>query len=339
MSDNFDLISMGEIMHRLSPPINERLASCTTLVKRAGGSELNVAAGVAELGLKSAVITKLPSDDIGSFIRSSMRNAKVDDSLVIDDNSGLGRTGIYYYEYGATPRKPKVVYDRRHASFNTISENEINPAVFTKTRLFHTSGITLALSKNNRDTAIEAVKKFKSGGAKISFDVNYRANLWSEEEAKKTIEEILPYIDILFISEETSRRMMGKSGELEEIMKSYTRDYPISYVCTTRRTVKSPKCHDFTSIIYDAREGKVLSEAPYSDIDVIDRIGSGDAYVSGALYGFLKYGTGEKALKFGNAMGTLKNTVLGDITETSLPEITKIINDHDGNGDGSELSR
>lgn len=122
-------------------------------------------------------------------------------------------------------------------------------------------------------------------------------------------------------------------------MKSYTRDYPISYVCTTRRTVKSPKCHDFTSIIYDAREGKVLSEAPYSDIDVIDRIGSGDAYVSGALYGFLKYGTGEKALKFGNAMGTLKNTVLGDITETSLPEITKIINDHDGNGDGSELSR
>ena len=335
----FDLITLGEIMLRLSPPGYERMSRGEIFDKRAGGSELNVAAGAALLGLRTGVISKLPQNDLGTFIKNRIRFEGVSDDYLIYDDTEDARLGIYYYEYGAAPRKPSIIYDRKNSSFTKIDLSEIPEEIYSSTRMFHTSGITLASCEKSRAVALSLIKKFKEAGALISFDVNYRANLWSEEEARETIEKILPYIDVLFVSEETSRRMMQREGALEDIMKCYASDYNVKLVCTTRRTVKSPKKHDFTSIIYSADTDSFYTEKPYTDIDVIDRIGSGDAYVSGVLYGYLKYNDPFKALQYGNATSSVKNTIPGDLPASDRKEIDGIISNHNAVGAVSELNR
>ena len=336
---NFDLITLGEIMLRLSPPNYERMTRGDVFDKRAGGSELNVASGVALLGLRTGVISKLPQNALGTFIKNRIRFEGVSDDYLIYDESDDARLGIYYYENGAAPRKPSIVYDRKNSSMTKISLDEIPEDVYTSTRMFHTSGITLALNKNTCEVTTELIKRFKKGGALVSFDCNYRANLWSEEEARAAIKHILPYVDILFVSEETSRRMMQKEGDLADIMKSYTTEYPVKVVCTTQREVISPRKHNFTSTIYDATKDKFYTEQPYKDIDVIDRIGSGDAYVSGVLYGLLKYDDVEKALEYGNATSSVKNTIPGDLPASDLREIDSIIKNHKAVGPTNELNR
>ena len=182
----FDLLTMGEIMLRLSPPNNERITRGDVLEKRAGGSELNVASGVSLLGLRSGIITKLPDNPVGMFIRNWVRYCDVSDDYIVFDRDPDARLGIYYYENGAHPRKPRVVYDRKNSSMTRFSPDEIPDTVYASTRMFHTSGITLALSESNRRAAIEMIRRFKQAGAQISLDVNYRANLWSESDAYAT---------------------------------------------------------------------------------------------------------------------------------------------------------
>ncbi|MCR5099755.1 MAG: sugar kinase [Butyrivibrio sp.] len=335
----FDLVTLGEIMLRLSPPNYERMTRGDVFDKRAGGSELNVASGVSLLGLRTGIISRLPANPLGTFIKNRIRFEGVSDDFLIYDESEDARLGIYYYENGAAPRKPSIVYDRKNSSISRIKVDEIPESAYTSTRMFHTSGITLALSKNCLEATTYMIKKFKEGGAKVSFDCNYRANLWSEEDARTAIKNILPYVDVLFVSEETSRRMMQKTGTLEEIMKSYTVEYPISKVCTTQREVISPRKHNFTSTIYDADTDTFYSEKPYMDIDVIDRIGSGDAYCAGVLYGLLQYNDAQKALEYGNATSSVKNTIPGDLPASDLKEIDSIIKAHLSGKAGSELNR
>lgn len=335
----FDLLTFGEIMLRLSPPNYERMTRGDVFDKRAGGSELNVASGVALLGLRTGIISRLPQNALGTFIKNRIRFEGVSDDYLIYDESPEARLGIYYYENGAAPRKPSIVYDRMNSSITRISLDEIPEDVYTSTRMFHTSGITLALNKNTCEVTTEMIRRFKEGGALVSFDCNYRANLWSEEDARAAIKNILPYVDILFVSEETSRRMMQKEGDLKDIMKSYTLEYPVKVVCTTQREVISPRKHNFTSTIYDAVRDEFFTEKPYTNIDVIDRIGSGDAYVSGVLYGMLKYNDGQKALAYGNATSSVKNTIPGDLPASDLREIDSIIRNHQSDGPTSELNR
>ena len=133
--------------------------------------------------------------------------------------------------------------------------------------------------------------------------------------------------------------MMQKEGDLQDIMKSYTQEYPVKVVCTTQREVISPRKHNFTSTIYDAAKDEFFTEKPYTDIDVIDRIGSGDAYVSGVLYGLLKYDDVQKALAYGNATSSVKNTIPGDLPASDLKEIDSIIKAHNSTGPSSELNR
>ncbi len=337
--EKFDLLTFGEIMLRLSPPNYELMTRGDVFDKRAGGSELNVASGVALLGLRTGVISRLPKNALGTFIKNRIRFEGVSDDYLIYDDSPQARLGIYYYENGAAPRKPSIVYDRMNSSITRISLDEIPDSIYTSTRMFHTSGISLALNENTRNVATEMIKRFKEGGAMVSFDCNYRANLWSEEDARNTIKAILPYVDILFVSEETSRRMMQKTGDLSDIMKSYTTDYPVKIVCTTQREVISPRKHNFTSTIYSASEDKFFTDKPYTNIDVIDRIGSGDAYVSGVLYGLLKYNDAKKALYYGNATSSVKNTVPGDLPACDLQTIDSIIKNHHTDGLTSELNR
>ena len=212
---DFDLIGLGEVMLRLSPPNKEKISQSETFEKNAGGSELNVVSGAAMLGIRSAIVTKLPENKMGHFIRNKIRYGNVSDDYIIYDHSPQKRLGVYYYESGAYPRKSSVIYDRANSSFCSLSLDELPEDIYAKTKIFHISSITLALDPSLKETAIEMIHKFHEAGAYISFDVNYRASLWSEEEAKKTVEAIFPYVDFLFVSEETSRRMLQSTKELQ----------------------------------------------------------------------------------------------------------------------------
>ncbi|MDO5408557.1 MAG: sugar kinase [Eubacteriales bacterium] len=337
---NFDLLTFGQVLLRLSPPNNDRLVRGDTFVKQVGGAELNVAVGVALLGLHTGIISRLPSHDMGTFMKGKIRSYGVSDDYFIYDNSPNARVGIYFYENGAYPRKPKVIYDRSNSSFYSLSIDEIPEDVYGATRCFHTSGITLALNPKIRETTIEMIKRFKAAGTLVSFDVNFRGNLWTGEEAKACIEQILPYVDIFFCSEDTARLTFGKTGTAREMMKSFTEEYPISIVAATQRIVHSPKRHTFGSVMYDAKKDCFFEEEPYRDIEVVDRIGSGDAYISGALYGLLANDFDcAKAIQYGNATSAVKNTIPGDLPSSSLDEIDTIIKAHNSKGPQLEMAR
>ena len=181
MKKDFDLLSLGEILLRLSPPDNERIVRGETFQKQVGGAELNVVSGAALLGLRTGIISKLPDNSLGIYAKNRVRFCGVSDDYLVYDKEEDARLGIYFYENGAYPRKPSVVYDRRHASFCKINETEVPDSMYANTACFHTSGITLALSENTREVAIDMIKKFKAQGALISFDVNFRGNLCTLE--------------------------------------------------------------------------------------------------------------------------------------------------------------
>ncbi len=338
-NNKFDLVSYGEIMLRLSPPRHCRIIDNDVFEKKAGGAELNVASGVALLGMRTGIISMLPQNELGTFVKNRVRFTGVSDDFLQFDTSKQARLGTYFYEMGAAPRKATIVYDRMNSSINRFNINDVPNEIYKNARMFHVSGISLAISEKSFENSLQLIKNFKEGGAQISFDVNYRANLWGEEQAKAAIEKILPYVDVLFVSEETSRRMFQKTGELKDIQKSYCKDYGVKYVASTQRQVISARKHSFSSIIYDSNKDIHYAQDPYDDIEVIDRIGSGDAYVAGALYGLLEYGCAEQAMKFGNATSALKNTVPGDLPCSDLKEVLHTIKDHESTGPKSEMNR
>lgn len=341
MSETFEVVSLGEIICRLSPSNpNERLSRCEEFKRQIGGAEFNVVSALSNVGTRTGIITKIPNNPLGVYVKNSLRSYGVSDDLLIYDHSAEARLAIYYSETGAYPRKPSVVYDRKNSSFCNLKPEDIDSDMFSSSKVFHTTGITLALGKQIRNNTIEIIKQFSNAGVKISFDVNFRANLWDEALARETVTEILPYIDIFFCSEETARRTFQKTGSIEEILKSFSENFNIPIVCSTKRTVHSPKLHSFTSYIYDAKSDTIYTEKPYENIDVIDRIGSGDAYIAGVLYGLINNNYDcLKALQYGNAFSVLKNTIPGDVLCSNLSEINSIIATHNGTGSTSEINR
>lgn len=340
MNKEFDLLALGEVLLRLSPPSNERLVRGDIFEKQVGGAELNVLSGVSLLGLRTGMISKLPDNELGTYAKNKIRFYGVSDDFLRYDSGRDARLGVYYYENGAHPRKPRVVYDRMYTSINKLRISEFKDSLFQSARCFHTSGITLALSPACRKTCMEMIRRFKESGTLISFDVNFRSNLWTGSEARCCIEELLPYVDIFFCSEDTAHLTFEKTGTLREIMRQFTCEYPISVVASTRRTVHSPKRHTFTSVIYSAETGLFYEEAPYRNIEIVDRIGSGDAYVSGVLYGLLSEpGSYLRALEFGNAASALKNTVPGDLPLSDFSEVSAVIKSHKSSGQQPEMNR
>ena len=340
MSKKYDLLTLGELLLRLSPQANERMSRTKIFEQNIGGAEFNVAAGAAQLGLKTGLVGKIPTHAIGQLARNEVHFQNVSDEYLVQDNSTDARLGVYYYETGAAPRKPGIVYDRKHSSMTTLSIDDFPEEMYSSVRCFHTCGITLALNEQVRKTAIEMMKRFKKAGALISFDVNFRGNLWSGAEAKACIEEILPIVDIFFCSDSTARLTFLKEGTPEEVMKSFADEYPISVVAATQRIVHSPKRHSFGSVIYDAKKQTFVKEEMYKDIEVVDRIGSGDAYISGALYGLLtSENNTQKALQYGNAVSALKNTVPGDLPSMTLCEVEEMIKTHQEGDNGLEMKR
>lgn len=338
--EKFDLLSFGEVLLRLSPPENKRIVRSNVFETHVGGAELNVASGVSLLGLHTGMISKFPANAVGEFARSKVRALNVSDDYLVWDDSEDARLGVYYYESATFPRKPQVVYDRKHSSITRISIDEFPEEMYHSTRCFHVSGITMALCPETRACTMEMIRRFKEAGAMISFDVNFRLNLWSGAEAKECIEQILPYVDIFFCSEDTARLTFLKEGSLEEIMRSFTQEYPIQIVASTQRVVHSPKQHSFGSVIYEAKSDSFYREKPYEKIDVVDRIGSGDAYCGGMLYGLLSSDMDcAKALAFGNACSAIKNTIPGDLPCSDLHEVSYVIADHNATGPTMEMNR
>lgn len=335
----YDMLCLGEIMLRLSPVGKDRIAYSDIFEKKAGGSEFNIAAAGAALGLKTGFVSKLPDNALGSFIRNKIHMMQVDDTYVIKDKRKEARVGIYFYESGASPRKPSVVYDRRDSSFCTIVSDAFPKTFYEGVSVFHTSGITYALNSIVRNTAKQMMQRFHENGSKISFDVNFRANLWSEEEARQEITEILPLIDILYISEESLRRMFQRTGNLESIMKAFAEEFSLDLIATTQRSAVNSGCHHFKSILYQKTANQFFTGKPYEFVEVVDRIGSGDAYVAGVTYGLLYEKDCQKAVEYGDTMAVLKCTIAGDYIETNKSEIEQIMKEHKSNEIQSEMNR
>lgn len=336
----YDLLTFGEIMLRFSTAGEDRFLNASGFDCYVGGAELNVAASVSQLGGKAGIISKIPAHSMGEMARRKVLSYKVSDEYLLKDDEKDARLGIYYYEKANSPRKPEVVYDRKNSSVNRFTVEELPEKIFQETKCFHTSGINLALGGDVRKQTISLLHKFKEHGTQISFDVNFRGNLWSGAEAKESIEEILPLVDIFFCTEDTARLTFLKTGTLREMMKAFAQEYALSYVCSSKRIVHSAKNHSFTSVIYDARKDCYYEERPYENIEVKDRIGSGDAYVAGTLYGLLQHPEEpEQVVSYGNAVGVMKNTIAGDIGEITKEEIDDLIKEHRQSGFVSEMKR
>ena len=293
----YDLIAMGEMLMRLSPPLKSEISHNPVFERYFGGAEMNVAAAAAALGLKTAVVTKLPENLLGDLARQFLRNAGIDDCLVIADPELHSRLGLYYYLPADYPALPRVIYDREHTSMRSLQPGELLVKMYHNARCFHVSGITLGLGGSCRESAIEAIKQFKAAGAWISFDVNYRMNLWSGEEARQCIEQILPLVDIFFCSEDTMRLTFKKEGALKDMMASFAAQYPLKLIAAARRTVHRPSCHSFGCAVFNCADGSYTENSGYEQVEVTDRIGSGDAFVGGFLAGLLPRAFAENGVR------------------------------------------
>ena len=336
----YDLLTFGEILLRFSPTGDKRVMDADNFACHVGGAELNVAAGVSQLGGSCGIISKIPAHALGAMVRRKVRAYGISDEYLRPDSRSRARMGLYYYEKGSSPRKPEVIYDRHNSSFSRISLNELPVRLWKNARVFHTSGINPALGERMRKVTTEMIRRFHGQGVLVSFDVNFRENLWEEKDARLYAETILPMVDIFFCTEETARLTFGKKGDLKKMMKSFADEYDISYVCSSRRTVHSTSDHSFTSCLFEKSSGRFYEEKPYEHIAVVDRIGSGDAFVSGVLYGLIQYSDDPgMAVKYGNAMEVMKNTMGGDLCKVLPGEVRDLIAEHEEDGYISEMNR
>lgn len=311
----YDVVTLGETMLRLVPPNYERLEQARSYDVTAGGSESNVAVGLARLGLRTAWISKLPQNPMGRFIANKIREHGVDTSHIVWVKEG--RVGIYFVEFGSSPRPSQVIYDRKNSAISTLTAEEVDwESIFKETRHFHTSGITTALSQSCADAVEKAILKAKDMGLIISFDINYRSKLWPPESARKCLSKILKHVNILFTGVDDAKLIFGFSGNNEDIADQLKTSFNLDVVAMTTGFPRSVRTGVFSSIVLT---DKVYYGKSY-EMEVVDRLGSGDSFTAGFLYGYMT-GDIQKALDYGNAMGALKNTFPGDISWVTEEDI------------------
>lgn len=326
----FDVVTFGEAMLRLSPPDFKRLEQTNLFDAQVGGGELNVAAGVARLGLKSAWVSKLPDNPIGLMIRNKTREQGVDTSYVIFSKEG--RAGIYFMEFGSTPRASKVVYDRANSSISMVRPGEVEwKNVLKGAKLFHTSGITPALSSSAAEVTMEALKEAKKQNVIVSYDLNYRAKLWNEEEANRVQTPMMDYVDILITTEEDTYRVFKiKENNYEEVAKKLVEKFKFKIVAITLRGDISVLKNTWTAIAY--ADGKIYKDKTY-EVEIVDRVGAGDSFSAGFIYGYLTADI-EKGVKYGVAFSALKHSIPGDLNWSTKEEVEAQIK-----GAGLRISR
>lgn len=326
----YDIVTFGEAMLRLSPPYFQCLEQTGSFEVTVGGGEFNVAVGASRLGLKSAWVSRLPENPLGLMVRNKAREQGVDTSHLLWTDEG--RVGIYYLEFGAAPRANRVIYDRKNSAISMLKPGEINwREIFSDVKIFHLSGITPALSSSTAEATLEAIKAAKKAGCQISYDLNYRGKLWSQEEARKCQEPMMKYVDILISTEEDTFRVFGiREKNYETVAEKLLEKFNFKIVTITLRENISVWKNNWTAIA--CAQGKIYRDKTYG-LEVVDRVGGGDAFTAGFLYGYLKEGV-RQGLRYGNAFSALKHSVPGDYHWASLKDVENLLTD-----DGLRIQR
>ncbi len=318
-----ELVTFGETMIRLSPPRCERLEQTTSLDVRVGGSELNAAVAACRLGLRVSYVTRLTRNPLGRMIENKAREHGVETDRIVWTEED--RIGTYFVEFGASPRANSVLYDRRDSAISRVQPGEIDwVSVFDGAKLFYVSGITPALSSSASDATIEAVRSARDAGVRVCVDLNYRARLWSQEDARRVMSEIVEATDILFATEEDTKRVFGiAESNYGDVAKRLADTFDLDVVAITLRENPSVWRNVWTAIAYESSSG-TIHRAPTFDVEVVDRVGSGDSFVGGFVYGYLTEGV-QKAVRYGVGMSALKQTLPGDLNWATREEVERVL--------------
>ena len=303
-------------MLRLTPPNNQKILQSNSFEAVYSGGEANVIASLAMFGHDTKFVTKLPDNHLGQKVLSKFRGYNVDISDVV---TGEGRLGIYFSEIGHGLRSTEVIYDRKYSAISMADKSEFDiDKILDGVGFVHMSGITPALSKSLREFTIDFIKACKERGILVSYDSNFRAKLWSLEEAREVLTEVMPLIDIAFLGHLDMINILkfeDKGLEFNENLKElYGRlfeKYPnLKYAACTKRTVNSINNNSLRGYLYDGEELIVSNEYTF---DILDRVGGGDAFTAGVLHGIFKNMKHEEIIEFGICASSLKHSILGDI--------------------------
>jgi len=334
------IVTFGEVMLRLKPPAHERFLQSPIFEATFGGGEANVAVSLANFGMDAAFATVLPDNDIANACIGEIRRFGVDTSPIV---RGDGRVGIYYLETGSNQRPSKVVYDRANSSIAIAKPGSIDwKSVFAGATWFHITGITPALSQSAADLSFEAVKAAKELGVTVSCDLNFRKNLWKYgKTAPEVMCELTKYIDVAIANEEDCQKSLGikvdsnvEKGELntdtyKALAEKVLAEYPnLQCIAITLRESKSADTNGWSACLHDRKN--FYHSKKYLITDIVDRVGGGDSFSGGLIYGLLNYENHEDSLNYAVAASCLKHTISGDFNRVSVKEVEALMG-----GDGS----
>ena len=331
------VVTFGEIMLRLSPPEFLRFSQASHFDIEFGGGESNVAVSLANFGIETEFITRLPNNDIGDCAKMTLRKHGVGVSKIV---YGGERLGIYFLETGAISRGSKVVYDRAYSSMASIQPGMIDwEKALEGVTWFHWTGITPAISQSAADTCLEALKVASSKGITISTDFNYRAKLWNycdEKQRQKTMTELSSYCDIILCNQEDAAVFFGihpqnstasstrESDILNVIEQLFVKFPKAKKIATTLRTSISAAHNTWSALLSDGTN--TYKTKTYELNPIVDRVGGGDSFMAGLIYGLKTYAKNDqKALDFAVAASCLKHSIKGDVNLVSVDEVTKLM--------------
>ena len=331
------VVTFGEIMLRLATPGHLRFSQADEFTAIYGGGEANVAISLANYNIPVEFVTRLPKNDIGEAALMTLRKYNVGTKHVA---FGGERLGIYFLESGAVSRGSKVVYDRAHSAISEIKSGMINwDEVFQDAQWFHWTGITPAISQGAADVCLEAIKAANERGITVSTDLNYRKNLWKYgKKASEVMPELVAGCDVILGNEEDAEKVFNihpegvdvtsghvEAAAYESVGKQLMEKFPrAKKVIITLRGSISASHNSWAGVLYD---GKKLYESPtYQITHIVDRVGGGDSFMGGLIYGLLTYkGDDQKALNFAVAASNLKHTIYGDYNLVKVDEVEKLM--------------
>ena len=334
------VVTFGELMIRLQPYNYERFVQAGCLEFSFGGGEANVAVSLANYGLDSVYVTKLPAHAVGQAAVNSLRRYGVDTSMIV---RGGSRIGIYFNEKGASQRGSVCIYDRAHSAIQEASASDFDwDSIFEGADWFHFTGITPALGPNVAAICRDACRAAKVRGVRISCDLNYRGKLWSREEARAVMTDLCQYVDVCISNEEDAKDVFGIEAEATDVRageinrsgyKSVARQladrFGFEKVAITLRESHSASDNGWSAMLYDARSGEYFFSRKY-EMHIVDRVGGGDSFGGGLIYSLLSGKDARQAVEFAVAASALKHTIEGDFNMVTAAEVEKL-----AAGDGS----